>query len=313
MKTVLFIDTAHSFLYKKLSKNCKVIEGYNLSEKEIIDILPNINGIIIRSRIQITKKIIDIATKLEIIARIGAGMENIDCDYAKEKGIVCINSPEGNRQAVGEHALSLLLCGYNKISKSNIEVKNNIWQREENRGIELSKKTVGIIGYGNTGKAFAKVLSGFDCKVLAYDIIPNKYDYHCKISTPEEIKKKANIISFHLPETKDTFHYFDKKFLKSCKKNVSIINTCRGKVINSKALLNGLESGKINFAGLDVLEYEKKDFYGIKDDENIASQIINHPNVLITPHIAGWTEQSHLKMAKITYKKMNKIWNLKNT
>ncbi len=247
------------------------------------------------------------------IARIGAGMEHIDVAYAESKGIKCLSSPEGNRNAVAEHALGMLLTLLNNISKANNEVKDGQWLREPNRGTELKGKTIGIYGYGNTGSAFAKVLMGFDVKTLAYDKYKKNFgNEFAEESLPEEIFSEADVLSLHLPLTDETKYLVDNSFLSRFQKNIYLINTSRGQIVKTDDLVKNLKSGKVSGACLDVLEYEETSFEGIKSLLLTPQSLINADwkyltesrNIILTPHIAGWSFESSEKMARILAEKI---------
>jgi len=296
---ILFIDTVHALLkdeLEKLNYNCDT--AYNKSKLEIEEIISNYEGIIIRSRFKIDKQFIDKATNLKFIARAGSGLENINTEYAQSKNIKCYNSAEGNRQAVAEHALGMLLSLLNNLNKSNQEVKNGIWDREANRGVELSGKTIGIIGFGNNGSAFSEVLKGFDVTILAYDKYLNNYAHQCSM---EDIFKKADIVSLHIPLTEETTFFADDEFFNNFEKDFYLINTARGKCVNTISLVKGLNNGKIKGACLDVLEYEKTSFENLKKEgfTTEMQHLIDSEKTILSPHIAGWTHESNIKIAKI--------------
>jgi D-3-phosphoglycerate dehydrogenase len=326
---ILFLDSAHPTLKKELEKNGIMCdEDFTSCKEEIEKKLASYNGIILRSRINIDKKFIDAFSPSPtgragvgpFVARVGAGMEHIDVAYAESKGVKCISSPEGNRNAVAEHALGMLLDLLNNISKANAEVKAGNWKREANRGTELEGKTIGIYGYGNTGRAFAKVLRGFDVKVLAYDKykavnsplqggVPFR-DGGCVFeSTPEEIFSQADIISLHLPLTEETKYLVNDSFISKLKKNIYLINTSRGPIVKTDDLVKNLKSGKILGVCLDVVEYEESSFEAVKPVANsqkpeALQYLLNSNKVVLTPHIAGWSFESSEKMAKILAEKI---------
>ncbi|OFY21890.1 MAG: hydroxyacid dehydrogenase [Bacteroidetes bacterium GWF2_29_10] len=307
---VLFIDTAHNYLAESLSKDGIQCHSLLLETKEEIEnIIENYEGIIIRSRIKIDKQFIDKATKLRFIARVGAGMENIDESYAKSKGIECLNSPEGNRDAVGEHAIGMLLSLFNNMCRANSEVKNNIWKREPNRGVELSEKTVGIIGYGNMGSSFAKKLSGFDVEVISYDKYKFNYsDKYTKEVQLYDIFKYSDIVSFHVPLTPETKYMLNDAFISQFSKNIYLINTSRGKVASTNAIVNAMKKGKVLGVALDVLEYEASSFEKLNNEDLATWEfLVKSDNVILSPHIAGWTHESNLKHAKILHKKIQSL------
>ncbi len=312
-KKVLLIDTVHRIIPDKLSTSgFEVIAGYELSRTEILDCIPDFYGIVIRSRINVDKELIDKATNLRFVARVGAGMESIDLEYCKSKGIECLNSPEGNRDAVGEHATGMLLNLMNNLNKADKEVKNGIWKREENRGNELNTKTVGIIGYGNMGSSFAKKLSGFGCKVISYDKYKTGYSDGFTTETDlDSVFSEADILSLHVPLTEETKYMVDSEFISSFKKNFILINTARGPVVKTTDLVNALKSGKITASALDVIEYEETSFEktAIMTDKEDFRYLAGCDNVILTPHIAGWTVESKIKLADIL---ANKIIALKS-
>jgi len=306
---ILFIDTVHPLLKQELEKENHICDiAYNKSKTEIEQIISNYHGIIIRSRFKIDKQFIDYGSNLKFIARAGSGQENIDIEYAEKKNIYCYNAAEGNRQAVAEHALSMLLCLFNNLNIADKEVRRGIWEREGNRGIELSRKTVAIIGYGNNGSAFSEVLKGFNVQILAYDKYLNNYPQK---SSMESIYKKADIVSLHIPLTEKTTYLVDANFINSFEKNIYLINTARGKCINTKDLVAALENGKIKGACLDVLEYEKTSFENLsqKGLTNDMQYLINSKNTVLSPHIAGWTHESDIKIAQLLFKKINTLLN----
>jgi D-3-phosphoglycerate dehydrogenase len=243
---------------------------------------------------------LDAATNLKFIGRVGAGLENIDCDYALKKGITLIAAPEGNRNAVGEHALGMLLSLFNKLNKADHEVREGKWLREANRGIELDGKTIGLIGYGHMGKAFAKKLRGFEVEVLCYDIKDEVGDDNCRQVSLKELQEKADVLSLHTPQTALTVDMINSEFIKAFKKPFWFINTARGKSVVTKDLVEALKSGKIRGAGLDVLEYEKASFETLFSTElpEAFKYLIQAENVLLTPHVAGWTLESKEKLAQ---------------
>ncbi|MCO5233177.1 MAG: hydroxyacid dehydrogenase [Chitinophagales bacterium] len=274
------------------------------SESELLSIIEGYEGLIVTTYTQVSSEIINQAIRLKFIGRVGSGLENIDVDYAESKGIKVLSSPEGNCNAVGEHALGLLLNLMNKISKANHEVQQGIWLREENRGEELDNKTVGIIGLGHTGKAFAKKLRGFDVKVLAYDKYLTHYSNEfVQESSLEEIAEKADVISLHIPFSKENFHFINHQFLSSLKKSPYIIHTCRGEVLDTVSIIEALESQKIKGLGIDVYEDEPWT-KGQKVSTDIYKQLLSKENVVATPHIAGWTIESKIKLATVLLAKI---------
>jgi D-3-phosphoglycerate dehydrogenase len=298
---VLFIDSTRPILKERLEQagfDCDYQP--NMPEKEILERIGFYDGIIIRSRITLNKAILDKAKRLKFIGRVGAGMENIDVEYANLKGIKCYNSPEGNRDAVGEHALGMLLALFNNLCIANQEVKNGIWNREENRGLEIKGKTIGIIGYGNMGSAFAQRLRGFEAKVIAYDKYKagfgNKYVSEVRI---EDIYRETDILSLHLPLTDETQFMINDDFIDKFKKPIYLINTARGKVLKTSDLVKQLKKGKVLGAALDVLEYEQNSFENIHQSNTGKDfQLLTESNkVILSPHVAGWTQESNIKLA----------------
>jgi D-3-phosphoglycerate dehydrogenase len=301
---ILFIDTTHPFLKQELEKQNYICDtAYNKSKGEIQEIIHNYQGIIIRSRFIIDKEFIDYASELKFIARAGSGLENIDVNYAESKNINCYNAGEGNRQAVAEHTLGMLLSLFNNLNKADQEVRNGKWEREENRGIELSGKTIGIIGYGNNGSAFAEVLKGFDITILAYDKYLTEHPYQ---STMESIFKQADIVSLHVPLTAETTYLVNNDFIHKFEKDFYLINTARGKCVNTKSLVLALEKGEIKGACLDVLEYEKTSFENLSQQGFMAEMqyLMDSPKTILSPHIAGWTRESNVKITEVLLKKI---------
>ena len=298
---ILHLDTNHPILITQLEAlGFQNDEDYT-SSKEIIETkISAYDGIILRSRFSIDKTFLDAATNLKFIGRVGAGLENIDCDYAESKGVYLIAAPEGNRNAVGEHALGMLLSLFNKLNKADNEVRSGQWLREANRGLELDGKTVGIIGYGNMGKAFAKKLKGFEVEVLCYDIKEHVGDENCKQVSLKELQEKAEVLSLHTPQTPETMGMINSALIEKFKNPFWFINTARGKSVVTSDLVSALKSGKILGAGLDVLEYEKASFESLFSNEmpEAFQYLIKAENVLLTPHVAGWTLESKEKLAK---------------
>lgn len=298
---ILHLDTNHPLLIHQLNDLGFINdEDYTSSKDEIISKVREYDGLIIRSRFSIDKSFLDKATKLKFIGRVGAGLENIDCDYAESKGIHLIAAPEGNRNAVGEHSLGMLLSLFNKFNKADNEVRHGKWLREDNRGLELDGKTVGLIGYGNMGKAFAKKLKGFDVEVLCYDIKENVGDENCKQVSLKELQEKTDVLSLHTPQTPLTIGMINKEFINQFSKPFWLINTARGKSVVTKDLVDALKSKKILGAGLDVLEYEKASFENLFSSElpEAFQYLISANNVILSPHVAGWTVESKIKLAQ---------------
>lgn len=308
---IIHVDKNHPILIKLLSKfGYENFKYYNSTKIEIEKIIENYDGLIIRSRFKIDKSFIKKAKRLKFIARVGSGKENIDVDYAKRNNIKIFTAPEGNSNAVGEHALGLLLSLINKIIPSNQGIKQFKWLREKYRGYELENKIIGIIGYGHTGKSFAKKLSGFNnIKVLFYDIKEIKTDEYAEKSSLEKIFKNADIISFHVDENDLSIKMFNKSFIKKMRKPFWIINTSRGKVVSLEDLKWGIEKNIIFGAGLDVIELEDYSFEKVTFEKNkILNFFLKSEKVIITPHIAGWTYESHHKLAKTIVDKISKYF-----
>lgn len=281
---------------------------YSSSKPEIESIIEKYDGIVIRSRFPIDKQFLDAAKNLKFIARVGAGLENIDLAYAEKKAVKLFSAPEGNRNAVGEHSLGLILNLFNKINTANAEVKNGEWKREANRGIELDGKTVGIIGYGNMGKAFAKKLRGFEAEVIFYDLKPDIENGDAKQVSLEELQQKADVLSLHVPITETTNKMVDNAFIQKFSKAFWLINTARGECVVTKDLVKALKSKKIRGAGLDVLEYEKSSFENLfRDKSEMPADfryLIQAENVILSPHVAGWTVESKEKLARVVVRKI---------
>lgn len=305
---VLFIDTVHEHLASHLTRmDYECVDGSELTRAEILNQVPEFDGVVIRSRIKLDKEFLDAAKNLRFIARAGAGMENIDIDHAKMLGIQCFNAPEGNRDAVAEHAMGMLLSLFNHINTSDIEVRNGLWRREENRGVELLGRTVGIIGYGNTGQALAKRMAGFGVLTYAYDKFKKGFSDDYVIETNlESIFQEAEIVSLHVPLTSDTHHFVNDEFFEKLNYPIYLINTSRGPVVDTEALVRAIENGKVLGACLDVLEFEKFNFEQIENEEIPAAfqYLIDSPKVILTPHVAGWTQESNAKLAHVLAEKI---------
>jgi phosphoglycerate dehydrogenase len=302
---ILLLDKNHPLITEQLSEKGFVLEeDFSSSYEQVLEKIHLYEGIIIRSRIPLDAHFLEKAKNLKFIARVGAGMENIDTAKAQELGIKLINSPEGNKDAVAEHVIGTLLVLMNRLFISSNEVKKGIWLREENRGEEILGKTFGIIGYGNMGKAVAKRLSGFGCKTIFYDIKPNLSDEFAAQVSLQELQEKADILSLHTPLTEDTLYMIDEEFISKMKKNFYFINTARGKNLKTSALVNALKSGKVKGACLDVLEYEKTSFENLEMKNEDLEYLLNSEKAIITPHIAGWTHESKIKLAQVIVDKI---------
>ena len=305
---ILHLDTNHELLISQLNDlGFENHEDYTSSKEAIEAKIKDYDGIVLRSRFTIDKQFLDAATNLKFIGRVGAGLENIYGDYAEAKGVTLIAAPEGNRNAVGEHALGMLLSLFNKLNKADLEVRRGKWLREDNRGIELDGKTIGIIGYGNMGKAFSKKLRGFDVEVLCYDIKEHVGDANAKQVSLTQFQEKADVVSLHTPQTPLTLNMIDEPFINQFKKPFWFLNTARGKSVVTSHLVSALKSKKVLGAGLDVLEYEKASFENLfKKDVTTGSiempeafqYLINSQNVILSPHVAGWTIESKKKLAQ---------------
>ena len=298
MMRVLIADRTHEVLEQKLRD-----AGFEVSVEpdhdynSLMRAAQGCDGLVVRSKVIIDKTFIDSVPSLRCIGRVGAGMETIDVDYAEAHGVRCLNSPEGNRDAVGEHAVGLLLALLDNIARADAEVRQGLWQREANRGYELGPLTVGIIGYGNMGQAFAKRLAGFGCRIVIYD----KYK---KIGSLEEVQREADVVSFHVPLTDETRHYLDAAFITKMAKPFFVVNTARGAVVDTEALVQGLESDKVRGAALDVLEYENMQADALGDMPECVRYLQHSSRTVLTPHVAGWTVESKYKLAAVLAEKM---------
>ena len=309
---ILQLDKNHPLISEQLTaKGFVVEEDHSSTYDEVLEKIKDYQGIIIRSRIPLDKNFLTRASHLKFIARVGAGMENIDIETAENLGIKLINSPEGNRDSVAEHVVGMLLILMNRLFIASNEVKNGIWKREENRGDELLGKTFGIIGYGNMGKATAKRLSGFGVEVIFHDILPNLSDEFATQVSLEELQKRADILSLHIPLTDETHYLIDEEFISKMEKNFYFVNTARGKNLKTKALVEAIESGKVLGACLDVLEYEKSSFENLDTSTSLSTKenqdlkyLLDSEKVIVTPHIGGWTSQSKIKLAQFIVDKI---------
>ena len=309
---ILLLDSNHPILKKGLENlGMQCDEDFTSTKRSIEEKIHNYDGLVIRSRLTIDKTFIDQASNLKFIARVGAGLENIDIPYAEQKGIRLIAAPEGNRNAVGEHSLGMILSLFNNFNKADREVRQGKWLREDNRGIELDGKTIGIIGYGNAGKAFAKKLKGFDVKVICHDIKADVGDENAEQVSLVALQREADVVSLHVPETPLTVNMVNTEFIESFSKAFWLINTARGKNVVTVDLVTALRSNKILGAGLDVLEYEKSSFENLFLDDKMPEAfryLINSDKVLLTPHVAGWTIESKVKLAQTIVDKVQKLF-----
>lgn len=302
VQKILFVDDTHPVLSEELTAMGFCCEDFTGSGAEDCkNIIGKYFGAVIRSKITFDSEMLHSAKQLRFIARVGAGMESIDVSAAEKLGIVCFNSPEGNRDSVAEHALGMLLSLFNHLNRADKEVRNGLWRREANRGIEIKGKTVGIIGYGNMGRAFAQRLKGFECTVLAYDKYKTGFsDDYVKECEMERIFNETDILSLHVPLTAETRYLIDANYLDRFQKNIWLINTARGPVVNTEDLVNALENGKVKGAALDVLEYEKTSFEAMHEQfPESLKRLVAFENVILSPHIAGWTVESKYKLAKV--------------
>ncbi len=300
---VVFLDTVHPILEERLtSEGFQCIDATKSDLETCHSLLQNAVGIVIRSRFPMYEAFLKYAPKLQFIARSGAGMENIDEAYSRERNIQLFNAPEGNRNAVGEHALGMLLALLNKFIQGDQQVRKGIWDREGNRGEELDGKTVGIIGYGNNGRAFAKKLRGFDSKVLVYDkYVDNLTDDFVTQVSLEQLYQEADVISFHIPQNEETLYWVNEHFFESLAKPIYLLNLSRGKIVDTQALLNAISKGQVKGAGLDVLEFEKASFENFSDSERLSvfQELIASEKVILTPHVGGWTTESYYKLSDV--------------
>lgn len=304
---ILHLDKNHPLLIEQLTKaGYKNEEDYTSSKSDIEQIISGYDGIVIRSRFKCDSTFIDAGTNLKFIARVGAGLESIDIPYAESKGITLISAPEGNCNAVGEHTLGMLLSLFNKLNKADLEVKKGKWNREANRGIELDGKTVGIIGYGNMGKAFSKKLQGFDCKVICYDIKENVGDKNATQVSLITFQKEVDVVSLHIPWTPLTNRMVDSNFINQFSKAFWLLNTARGKSVVTSDMILALKKGQLLGAGLDVLEFEKSSFESLFSNKIPASlsDLLSMDNVILSPHVAGWTIESKEKLAQVIAEKI---------
>ncbi len=307
---ILHLDKNHDSLINDLKNYGYInVEAYKMTLANVKSIIHQFDGIVTRSRFKIDTDFLKNGRKIKFIARVGSGLENIDISYLKKRGIELISAPEGNSNAVGEHTVGLILSLLNKLNSANNSVKNKLWEREKFRGYEIENKTIGIIGYGNTGKSLAKKLTGFNVKeIIFYDIIKKTKDSIARQVSIEELQNKSNILSIHTPQNKLSIGMINKIFIEKVKNPFWLINTARGSAVKTEDLIDGIQNGKILGAALDVLEYEKRNFentFNNKIHKNFLD-LIENEKIILTPHIAGWTYESHLKLAKIIVQKIQK-------
>jgi D-3-phosphoglycerate dehydrogenase len=309
-KKILFVDTVHPYLQEQLTIHGFICEdGSRLSRAEILKTIGGYEGVVIRSRFKIDEEILNAAVSLKFIARAGAGMENIDLRAAEAKKVVCLNAPEGNRNAVAEHAMGMLLALMNNIVKSDKEVRKGVWLREANRGTELAGKTVGIIGFGNTGRSFAEKLTGFHCNILVNDpyiTLDEKLFPGITQVSLDVLLRESDVISLHVPLTEETRFMVNQTFIDQLKKKPFLINTSRGKVVETAAVVFALETQKIRGIALDVLEFESLSFENIEKDQlpEAFLQLCKYDQVILSPHIAGWSYESHHLISEVLAKKI---------
>lgn len=306
---VMFIDTVHGILQERLSNAGFKCENFTTSSlEEIQNAIPDFEGIVIRSRFRVGKELLNTAGKLRFIARFGSGMENIDVAYAASKGVKCYGAPEGNANAVAEHALGMLLSLFRNMNRADTEVRQGIWEREGNRGLELDGRTVGIIGYGHTGSAFAKKLQGFDVKVKAYDKYKSGFGTdHIEECSLEDIHQNCDVVSLHVPLTEETKYMVNEAFIQHFQNPVWVMNTSRGAVVNTEDLVAQIREKKVLGACLDVLEYEKTSLEGLKEEVPANLKYLRSSDkVMLTPHIAGWTHESYRKLSNVLADKILK-------
>lgn len=307
---ILIADRTHEVLVTRLREagfDVRVEPDHDY--ESLVQAAQGCVGLVVRSKVNIDSKFIDRVPSLRCIGRVGAGMETIDVNYAESHGVRCLNSPEGNRDAVGDHAVGLLLSLLNNIARADAEVRQGLWQREANRGYELGPLTVGIIGFGNMGQSFAKRLSGFGCRVVVYDKYKDLRGFKDirAVKDLSELQAEADVVSFHVPLTEETRHYLDAEFVAAMAKPFYLVNTARGAVVDTEALVAGLESGKVRGAALDVLEYENMQADGLGNAPEPMQYLMRSPRTVLTPHVAGWTVESKYKLAAVLADKMIEV------
>lgn len=305
-KKILIADHLHPAFKEQAEKLGYQCDDMPLiSREETLRILKSYTGIAIRTKFLIDREIIDAGSNLKFIARAGAGMDNVDESYAVSRGIACINAPEGNRDAVGEHVIGMLLALLNNLRNGDQQIRNGIWDREGNRGFELKGRTVAIIGYGNNGSSFARKLSGFEVNVIAYDKYKTGFsDGYATEASMEEIVKHADVLSFHIPLTRETKQLFNEEYLFHFRKPIILLNASRGEIVNTQTIVEGLKNGKITAAGLDVLEIEK---FPALSEQPWFNDLKENKNVILSPHVAGWSVESYRKISEVLAEKLKLI------
>ncbi len=303
-KKVVFLDVVHEVLEQRLAKaGFQCIDATQISDKEAKVLVQQAEGIVVRSRFPLDSELLSSAEKLEFIARSGAGMENIDLTFCEKKNIKLFNAPEGNRNAVAEHALGMLLALFNNLLKGDREIRSGVWDREGNRGIELDGKTIGIIGFGNNGQAFARKLSGFDVNVLVYDKYKTGFSLgQVEESSMERIFEEADVVSFHIPQNEETMYWADASFFNRFTKPFFLINLSRGKIVRIADLLEAIDSGKVAGACLDVLEFEKSSFENMFEGDQLPEsfrRLMDSEKVILSPHVGGWTKESYFLLSDV--------------
>lgn len=308
---VLFLDEVHPYLEEKLMEiGCICHHDYTSSKEKIVEKAKQFDGIIIRSRIPMDKDFLNSNTQLLFIGRSGSGMENIDLITAQKHQIKCFSAPEANKNAVAEHALGMILSLFNHLNLGDLDIRNGNWRRELHRGVEITGKTIGLIGYGNNGSAFAEKLRSFGCSILAYDKYKTGFgnDFVTEVEL-EELQNKADILSLHIPQNEETMFMVNSNFINAFNKPFFLINTSRGKLVNTQSLVDALKTEKIRGACLDVLEYEKTSFSNLFEKDNCPpafEYLLNAKNVILSPHVAGWTTESYLRLSQVLAKKITK-------
>lgn len=310
-KKILITDNTHPILQQKLQEEgFEAVVDCSMDYEKLLHSVAAYDAIVVRSKIVIDRAFLDQAPHLRCIGRVGAGMETIDVDYAESKGIRCLNSPEGNRDAVGEHALGLLLALFDNIARADAAVRKGMWKRESNRGLEVKGRTIGIIGFGNMGASFAKRLQGFDCEILAYDKYKSGYaPEYVKEVALEELHQQADVVSLHVPLTEETHHMADRAFFEAFEKPIYVINTSRGAVVRTADLVASMQCGKVQGAALDVLEYENMSKDGLDIDSLPPDMryLAESDHTVLTPHVAGWTVESKYKLASVLADKIIEV------